>query len=187
MFRKVFLTYRAGGRGPSSVSCRGLFARGVLTKWGAVVLTAGLAGCGPSGPPTQAVSGVVTLDGKPVSGATVTFSPSAAGGAFASGLTNAEGRFSLNAALAGAKAGAGTLPGDYLVSISKIESSEAARPDDPNAPGYDPLASVSSRPAPPKYLVPKAYGEPATSGLTATVGPGGGSFEFQLQSDFKGR
>lgn len=166
---------RGGGR------CRWLVAFGA-----AGLLLIVPAGCGPAGPPTQAVSGLVTLDDKPVSGATVTFAPTAAGGVFASGITDGEGRFTLNAAIAGAKAGAGTLPGEYRVSISKVESSESAKPDDPNAPGYDPLASVSAKPPAPKYLVPKAYGEPSTSTLKASVGPGGGAFEFRLRSDFKG-
>lgn len=143
-------------------------------------------GCGPAGPATQAVSGVVTLDGKPVEGATVTFSPSSSTGAFASGITKADGRFSLNAAVAGAKAGAGTLVGEYRVSVLKVESPEVSRTDDPNAPGYDPLASVTAKPAAPKYVVPKAYGDPAASGLSAKVEKGGGSFDFALKSSYTG-
>ncbi len=40
-----------------------------------LAMVVGLAGCGQKGPKVQYVEGVVTLDGNPVEGATVGFSP----------------------------------------------------------------------------------------------------------------
>jgi hypothetical protein len=56
---------------------------------------------GCSGQPAARVSGRVTLDGEPLAGATVTFVPKAsagnvARGPTASGVTDADGRFTLN-------------------------------------------------------------------------------------------
>jgi hypothetical protein len=145
------------------------------------------AGCGGGGPAVEKVTGVVTLDGKPVEGATVSFVP-AAGGLFASGLTAPDGTFTLNTAAPGAKPGSGAVAGDYRVAIVKMESSGQGRTADPNDPSYDPLASVSENPnAPkkPKYLVPQAYGDAATSGLQATVTKGTNTPTFALDSKFK--
>lgn len=182
MFRDVF--HPAWVRLPRCNASRSKVTASVAGVSACLILAVG---CGTSGPPTSAVTGIVQLDGKPVPGATVTFSPSSDGGAFASGITNAEGRYALNAALAGAKAGAGTLPGEYRVSIVKIEVASTARTDDPNSSDYDPLASVSTKPPAPTYLVPKAYGDPATSGLSATVGQGNRSIDFDLKSIFTGK
>ena len=62
-------------------------------------------GCGQSGIPVEYVRGVVTLDGTPLEGATVIFSPKASEGMVAAGRTESDGSFTLNAQ--GAKPGAG--------------------------------------------------------------------------------
>lgn len=155
---------------------------------GIVLAVIGVAGCGGGGPALEKVNGLVTLDGKPVEGATVSFVPGS-GGLFASGLTGADGRFTLNTAAPGARPGGGAVAGEYRVTIVKMESSAQRRTDDPNDPNYDPLASVGDNPnAPkkPKYLVPQAYGDAAKSGLQATVKKGTNDVTFALDSKFGG-
>ena len=69
-----------------------------MKAWlGAVlVLTGfGLSGCGPGGPELADVEGKVTVDGKPVPNAQVTFIPSAPGGSPSYGKSDAEGHYSL--------------------------------------------------------------------------------------------
>ncbi len=64
------------------------------------------------------VTGKVVFQGKPVDGAMVTFLSKAEGtGRSASGQTAADGSFSLTTF----KTGDGALPGDYIVTVSKVE------------------------------------------------------------------
>lgn len=59
------------------------------------LLSIGLAGCGPEhGRDTAPVSGVITLDGKPLANAKVTFQPKG-GGPSSAGFTNASGEYTL--------------------------------------------------------------------------------------------
>jgi len=137
------------------------------------------AGCGPRGPAVEMVEGVVLLDGQPVEGATVFFSPAPTGGKTAGGLpaagrTGADGRFRLNA-IGGARSAAGTKVGEYVVTIVKQES------DAPTAPAPD------IPPAPPglinvRDLLPTIYKVGATSPLRATVITGKNTFRFELDS-----
>src|SRR5262245_4436516 len=76
---------------------------------GALALAGG--GCGGSG--TVKVRGTVTLDGKPLSGAMVTFVPAEEKGRAASGATQADGSFRLTTF----KPDDGALPGDYKVMV----------------------------------------------------------------------
>lgn len=94
-------------------------------------------GCGESNPPTYKVTGVVTLDGKAVEGATVAFTPS--GGSQqkpAVGTSGADGKYSLTTFTGGD----GALPGAYKVTVSKIQY----------APGENPYAPKESSPTPEK-------------------------------------
>jgi len=158
-----------------------------------VLLSFGLAAIGgcKRGPAVQYVEGVVTLDGKPVEAAIVSFKPEA-GGLAAAGTTDAAGVYRLNAIGTGAaKAGGGTVPGDYLVAIRKWEYLDPGpAPDPTDAKAYadwqDRSLKASRRE--PTYITPKAYGDAATSGLKATVKKGrnsGDAFGFDLKSDFK--
>ena len=73
-----------------------------MTAFGAVMLLVA-SGCGGN---TVPVSGVVTLDGKPVEGAAVSFTPEKSDGVGGSyGKTDAQGRYSLKTVI-GDKAGA---------------------------------------------------------------------------------
>jgi len=128
-------------------------------------------GCGGSKPATAPVSGTVLLDGKPVADAAVLFEP-AEGGVPARGSTDSTGQFSLSTFTRGD----GAVPGRHRVAISKMIM-EGIKADDFG------LEDSSAAPASqPKSGVPRRYADPATSGLEATVEPGGVSVEFSLES-----
>src|SRR5207245_8454223 len=76
-------------------------------------------GCGGQAEPVKG-EGVVTLDGKPLEGARVTFLPESAGAFVASGKTDYEGNFLLSTP----GLGLGALPGEYKVVLSHIPAGE---------------------------------------------------------------
>ncbi|MFM9194216.1 MAG: hypothetical protein ACKOWG_00445 [Planctomycetia bacterium] len=128
-----------------------------------------VAGCGgPEGPDVQFVEGVVTLDGKPLDGATVTFLPVDKTGISAAGKTDAAGRFRLNATQ-GKKYGKGTVAGDYVVTVQKLFWPEKA--DD------RPEQTVE-----PDHITPLVYEDSKKSLLKATIVKGRNTFEFGLTS-----
>lgn len=143
------------------------------------LLMVAVSGCGPNGPAVEMVEGVVLLDGEPVEGATIFFSPAptdgkAQGGLPAAGRTGPEGGFQLNA-VSGAKSGAGTKIGEYVVTVIKQESDAAPAPD-PNAPPLPP-GDIKVR-----DLLPTIYKLGSTSPLRATVKQGRNSYRFELSS-----
>jgi len=125
-------------------------------------------GCGgmPAGPETIEVTGTVTYQGTPVEGANVTFHPtSGSEQTLASqGVTDNEGRFALSTHVGGGKFKPGIVPGQYGVAITKLDT-----------------AGISTTLGPPKDLLPRKYGSPTTSQLTADVAAGTpNNFEFPL-------
>lgn len=137
-----------------------------LVYLGLLTLLACLIGCAQSaGPATVPVTGTITMDGKPIAGAVVVFSPQ--GTSDESRLatqaeTDSEGRFELKTYLGGADFKLGVPAGDYAVSVSKLEVVQDMRRQ-------------------PKNLLPKKYNQPNTSGFSATVDPSGeNDFTFDL-------
>jgi len=122
-----------------------------------------LAGCGSGG--AAPVSGKVTLNGKPLAKATVTFQPTAKGGMDAgvasTGETNDQGEYTLKVVGTGAP---GAIVGEHRVSITALQG-PAPDPKDDN-------------PKPREDLVPERYN--AKTELKFTV-PSGGTKE----ADFK--
>jgi hypothetical protein len=110
-------------------------------------------------PAIVAVSGVVMLDQKPLSGAIVSFSPENDGTTTAkpgaSAQTDSTGRFKLTTF----KEGDGVPPGRYQVSVKKVER-KMIKPGDGGAiaPVYEEISEVAAK-----------FANPATSELTATV------------------
>lgn len=154
-----------------------------------VMVAASVSGCSRSGPAVAYVKGVVLLDGKPIEGATIGFSPRARG-LPAVGCTDEAGRFTLTST-GGGRAAAGAAVGDYGVVISKQVIEDAAREsaaEESDRPPGEWLGADSSRPPPPPrvtHVIPPAYGDTATSGLAAEVKPGRNAFRFELDSQFK--
>ncbi len=136
----------------------------VLVIVGAVAVACAIGiGC-RSGIELLPVSGVVTLDGKPVEQATVLFKPES--GPVAYGQTDSAGRFELTTA--GRK---GAVPGKHKVSITKTKVTGV---------GNDEM--VDPEKVKTEWIVPQKYTDPEQSGLTAEVARGKTSFEFQLKS-----
>jgi hypothetical protein len=149
------------------------------------LLVATAIGCGPGGPAVQSVEGIVTLDGQPVDGAAVFFSPAPGStGLPAAGQTGPDGRFRLTSVKA-KTGGGGAVAGDYLVTVTKIHNDAPPLPtstDDPNYGKFPPAPGPNEKPKI-KYLVPQEYGDSKTSGLKATVATGGSKdLKFELSA-----
>lgn len=128
----------------------------------------GLAGCGSDGPALGKVSGIVTLDGKPVPAATVTFHPENTAGSPSYGRTDDQGNYSLMFT----RDKHGAMIGKHRVNIAttKISASEAA---EMRAEGQD-VPTTAYVAIPPKYRDPGA--------LTAEVESGSNEISFELTS-----
>lgn len=111
------------------------------------------------------VTGIVTLDGKPVEDAAVLFMPMA-GGPAASGTTDAQGRFQLSSVNQ-----SGVVPGEHQVTITK-QTMLGITPD-----GLPDAGGIRIQ-----WHVPEKYSRPETSGLKANVDPSQGEFRFSLSS-----
>jgi len=113
-------------------------------------------------PKTAPVRGVVTLDGEPVAGATVIFSPSAAETSrrrAAAGKTDASGLFILSTFAKGD----GAVPGTYTVTV---------------------IWEVADERGEVRSLLPKRYADSRTSALTVQVAKGHeNDVAFDLRSD----
>jgi hypothetical protein len=152
-------------------------------SFAALLVAWNFTGCGgPKGPKVEYVEGVVTLDGKPLEGASVGYSPVPPGqGLPAGGKTDASGRYRLTA-VRGGKPGGGTAVGDYGVMITK---QEIIPPDEPAPPPPPPPGGPPPDTTRLRSVIPEAYGEMATSGLRVTVKPGRNTspeFSFELDS-----
>ena len=164
-------------------------------------------GCGPgtNRPVVHPVNGRVMLEGQPLEGVGVSFSPVVKGqGVTAFGKTRADGSFTITSTLGGAL-GAGAVAGEYAVMLQKfVDVAPDAVPPEFSAASGAPSRSVqqwfskqeTTRIEDEKTvrcvilgLLPEAYGKAETSNLRVTVKPGtnsGPAFEFDLQRDFRG-
>jgi len=138
-----------------------------------------IAGCGPSAPSnrpkTNVVTGKVTYQGAPVEGATVSFLPADPKGRGAVGRTDASGQYKLTTFGGG---GDGAVAGSYRVTVAKTTTkSKLTEEQEKEYMG-------KGTPIPPPDVtegLPVKYKQDATSGLTADVKEGGGTFDFELK------
>lgn len=138
----------------SLVRCHSI-CRGLRLPWIApLVLIA--AGCGG---PAASVEGLVTLDGRPLPGARISFHPDAAG-PVAYGVSLADGSYRLKT---GAKA-SGLEPGGYRVTVFALEVVEAAEEK------AGPL------------VTPAIYGDPAKTPLRCQVAAGPNQIPLALEA-----
>src|SRR6476620_3867291 len=125
----------------------------------AIVLT----GCPNSRPATYRETGTVTMQGKPVAGAVITFVPTSHEGQAASAITDSEGKYALTTW----QAGDGARPGEYRVKVSKKEQKI--------------YVEKKTAPPPAKSLVPSKYLDESTSGLSHTVPNGSSTFDIEIK------
>ena len=148
-------------------------------------------GCGSGSgfPKTYPVTGKVTLNGKAIEGAMVTFQL-ADGKENAIGSTDASGEFKLSMF----QPGDGAVPGQYRVGIKKLPPGELAASTNAPPPGTLASGDIPADYAPPvanegttkakapKSEVPEKYGNDQASGLRATVTESGPNrFDFDLK------
>jgi hypothetical protein len=121
-----------------------------------------------SGHGTATVSGTVLYKNTPVDGATVIFHPKGEGPTVkpAQGRTDSSGHFTLTTYFGPTEQPAGALPGDYTVTVTKIDEPQGA---------YDP-----HKDPPLKNHLPDKYSTPQKSPLTATIKPSSNRPEFKL-------
>lgn len=134
-------------------------------------LTAGCGGKQYSGPTLVPVSGTVTLDGKPLANATVSFVPvGTTPGRTCYGATGPDGRYELvaDAEHKGAPAG------DFAVLCNKWVLADGS--DYPRDSQVSPLEAGG------RELLPPWYSQEGLSELKATVPAGGGTIDFKLTS-----
>jgi hypothetical protein len=124
------------------------FRRSLIGVW--IISVMVLVGCNRNGLNLAYVDGIVTYNGKPVEHAGVLFKPDA--GPFATGTTDAEGKFTLITAN-----NPGALIGEHKIGISKTKTTPIQMSGEA-LPRYKV-----------EYFIPQKYASPTTSELTATV------------------
>ncbi|MBN2293061.1 MAG: hypothetical protein JXM70_11585 [Pirellulales bacterium] len=144
----------------------------LMRLWFVFIVVVPLAiGCGPGRPKTVPVTGVVTLDGKPVQGASVKFEPKNEGRP-AMGETDQEGKFSLKTF----DPGDGAILGEHQVTVRKVEvSGFQADPD-----------GLSGAPIPggirERWIIPRKYSDPKQWDYTVEVESGMEPLKLELKS-----
>lgn len=136
-----------------------LFALGALT------------GCNPTGPVQTPVSGIVTLESVPLTGARVQFIPQGDTlGHGGSGITSDDGRYEIVVHRTKSK---GLVPGEYKVVVTRLLLADGT-PLPPNVPQEGSGARES---------IPEPYCRRDLSPLTVTVGADARSFDFSLKKN----
>lgn len=131
-------------------------------------------------PETVSAEGVLTLDGKPLEGASIVLSPSDPAGYAASTISGTNGKFRLQSF----PMKDGAVPGNYQIAVTKSVESGGAGAWKPEDFGEDAAhAAESPPPSSLKNVLPAQYADPQTSGLSLTIPPEGLSdYEIELKS-----
>ena len=136
-----------------------------FSRLGGVVLILATIGCGGTKLPNAvSVSGTVAYQGKPVAGAQIVLINADEKGKPASGVTDAQGSFSVQTYVDATQV-KGAMPGSYKVTVTKTEQSTLSSEEMMKA-------AAGGKPASPKNLLPATYASPATTNLTAEVKQG---------------
>lgn len=141
-----------------------------------------IAGCsagtvgGPDLSKLVPVSGIVTLDDKPLADALVTFDPrTAAGFHGAVGRTDQSGKYELETDAGNGKTKKGVIPGSYNVTLSKFTKADGTPMTlDPNLGG--PMNQGAIQAIPFKYL------GGSEEGFSFTVPEGGGTYDIKMDT-----
>lgn len=117
-------------------------------------------------PATVSADGIVTLDGKPVDGASIIIAPIAPGQHAANALTDGTGRFSL----AAFPSKPGAVPGSYKVRVAKtVEVSAEPVKIDLGEDAAHAAAESSGANVTWINVLPEKYANPETSGITVEI------------------
>jgi len=131
-------------------------------------------GCGkdPNLPPLVPVTGTVTLDGKPLDSATVTFIPvGKTRGNGAMGYTDEEGKYQL----ATHRGDRGAPVGEYRVVLNKMVM--------PDGTPYSAESGLAPMDSPAREILPPRFSDQMQTKLKATVPEGGGQVDLALTSE----
>ena len=144
------------------------FGPWTLAALSALVL---LCGCGGDELELAEVGGVVTYQGEPLPGATVTFIPEE--GPPAVGTTNEQGEFSL---VTHGRSGAAV--GPHTISVIAQKDEREITPGEAETMKTEDLMKIR------KSLIPEKYAHPRTSGLAETVSddPSANRFTLELRN-----
>lgn len=134
-------------------------------------------GCGASGPVKYPVTGKVILDGQPVAGVSVTFSPSDPKLPTSGGRTDAQGVYTLSTV----QGDRGAVVGKHKVILSGGSSALEQKPEDqyksasttPGSSGGSPVQETPKSPIPEKY---------STAGIEKDVAAKPNTIDFDLSS-----
>ena len=138
-----------------------------------LICTVGCEQKNPSGVETHYVEGRITLDGAPLTDATVNFVPKTEGmGEDAAGRSNAQGVYKLSSLRGLPEKGA--MAGEYVVTVKKNEMVKLAVPR--KTLDGEPITEDL------KNLAPEIYATPAKTPLKATVTPGKNKIDLELKS-----
>jgi len=143
----------------------------------AIALSLLLVGCGggdafkAARPKTVSATGAIVYNGQPLDFALIVLSPEGTGGTAAMCRSDADGNFSLDAF----PPDRGAVPGKYRVSVTKTEAPTVAVYDEGSHDAPMPKTDNG-----PKSLIPPAFGDLNTSGLTIEI-PADGSDALKLE------
>jgi hypothetical protein len=145
----------------------------------AVLILVTIAGCSEKNPfGTARVTGIVKIDGNPISEVTLSFQPVSGDGMTAVGLTDANGKFVLTTG--GAPYGSGAVPGEYNVTFFKQVVPEKYKTSSPE----EFMQKFGIMEIPYEHPVPLKYNSPKTSGMkpVSVEKRGKNDFEFLLNT-----
>ncbi len=142
-----------------------------------------LAATGCGGGSLASVEGIVKLDGQPLEGAMVVFTPVGEHGQSASGLTKSDGTFELKAA----NGKTGAAPGEYkvVVSYSEVSGPPGGGPPDPSQVNdlmREMKKQATKDAKTKKAVVPAKYRNASTTPFQETVPPKG-KITLELHSE----
>lgn len=131
-----------------------------------ILLLCALSGCGSSGPEVGEVTGTVTLDGKPLPNAVLTFKSQAPNGTTSMGVTGPDGKYTLM--FTTDRSGAMLGKHDVEIVTNKLSDDDVAS------------LKAQGKTPPPFTPIPKKYREPGT--LVKDVVKGKNTIDFDLAS-----
>lgn len=135
-----------------------------------VILALPLIGCGKGTLKTEPVQGTVTLDGVPLSDATVNFNPVSSGAIPGYARTDAQGHYILQTQNGSAQAG--TVEGDYIVTFGKTTTISEGTTKNSYGQTIERMR--------PKETLPDIYLTVKTSPFKVTITQGKNVLDFDL-------